>query len=220
MKNKISIVKKEIKKQWVKESFLLKVAIVFTLGFGVRLFFSCTPPEPIEINYNMLSLAGIDNSGQYMRSYPAVDTMYAEAVALELTVSDSIRHYAQNFNKFIESVSFTSAMATSIDYSFIPISKVEAIKVTTLFDIDSEIKAGDDISQYIVYATNSNFEMYKNSHQAIAVLNRVQSSPSSSIGIILKKTVKNTKAQFKVNVLLDDNQELSCISDTLTIITP
>lgn len=117
--------------KWVKESLLLKVAIVFTLGFGVRLFFSCTPPEPIEINYNMLSLVGIDNSGQYMRSYPSADTMYAEAVALELTVSDSIRHYAQKFNKFIESVSFTSAMATSIDYSFIPVSKVEEIKVIT-----------------------------------------------------------------------------------------
>lgn len=212
--------KKEIKKQWVKESFMLKVLAIFTLSFGMRLFFSCTPPEPIEINYNMLKLAGIDNSGQYMRSYPPIDTMYAEAVALGLTVSDSIRNYAQNFNKFKESVSFTSAMAFSIDYSFIPVSKVEEIKVITLFDIDSEIKAGDDISQHIVFAVNSNFEMYKNSHQAVAELNKVQSSPSSSIGIILKKTVNNTTAQFKVNILLDDNRELSCISDTLTIITP
>jgi hypothetical protein len=221
IKNKeIIIVKKEIKKQWVKESFLLKVIAVFTLSFGIRLFFSCTPPDPIEMNYNTLSLLGIDNSGRYIRSYSPIDTMYAEAVALELTVSDSIRHYAQNFNKIVESVSFAPAMATSIDYSFIPVSKIEEIKVITLFDIDNEIKAGDDISQHILYAMDYNFEMYKNSHQAIAELNGVQSNPSCSIGIILKKMVKNTKAQFKVIILLDNNQELSCLSDTLTMIIP
>ena len=212
--------KKEIKNQWVKEAFLLKVIVIFILSFGMRLFFSCTPPDPIEMNYNTVSLLGIDNSGQYIRSYSQIDTMYAEAVALELTVSDSIQHYAQNFNKIIESFSFTSAMAFSIDYSFIPVSKIEKIEVITLFDIDSEIKAGDDISEHIVFAKDSSFEMYKNNHQAIAELNGVQSEPSSSIGIILRKTVRNAKAQFKVNILLDDNQELSCVSEMLTIITP
>lgn len=214
-----------MKKQWVKESLLLKVIALFTLSFGMRLFFSCTPPDsistdPIEFNYNTLRLVGIDNSGQYLRSYSPIDTMYAEAVALNLTLSDSIHHYAQNFNKILASISFTPAMATSIDFSFIPVSKIEEIKVITLFDLDGEIKAGDDISQHIVYAMNSNFEMYKNSHQAIAKLNVTQSEPSSSIGIILKKRVNNTKAQFKVNVLLNNNHELSCVSDTLTIINP
>lgn len=200
-------------------SFPTKVVIVITLGFFTKLFFSCTPPPPIEMHFNSINIVGVDNSDRYLSRFSSVDSMFADAVALKLTLSDStFDYYASNFNKVLKSISFTPAMALSIEESFIPVNKVQQIKITTLFDINENVRAGDDISNLIVYETGSNFELYQNMNRAISILNKTQISPSSSVILILKTSVNNTKAQFNVRVLLDNGNELSYNTPIYTII--
>ncbi|MFA6401088.1 MAG: hypothetical protein WCX31_05610 [Salinivirgaceae bacterium] len=197
-----------------------KVLVIMIIGFVLKLFFSCTPPPPIEMQYNSINITGIDNSGRFMGSYASVDTMYSGAVALKLTLFDSTHYYyAFTISKVLKSLSFTPAMAFSVDESYIPVNKVEQIIITTLFDIDEDVKAGDDISNLIVYDTGGDFELYQNMNNAIGALNRTQSEASGSIAMVLLKPIENTKAQFNVRVTLDTGNELSFSTGIFTIIT-
>jgi hypothetical protein len=207
-----------------KPSLSMRIGIVMSLGFLIQLFFSCDPPDstPIDINYNYLSVKGVDNSGQYMSGYyDAVDTMYSEAVAFKLTLSDSsYYYYASNRVKSVKPLSFSSAMALSIDDSYTPVNQVKDIKTTTLFDIDNELRAGADISSHILYSSGDMFELYENHNYAISTLNAVQNDASGSVYLFLKKAVQNTMLQFKVEITLDNDAVLVCKTDTVTIIIP
>ena len=211
---------KKINKIYFSKSLPTKVLIVFILGFGLKLFFSCTPPSPIEMHYNSINIIGIDNSDRFIDKYTSVDTMYSGAVALKLSLFDSTyNYYAFNFYKVFKSLSFTPAMALTIDESFIPVNKVEQLRIITLFDIDENVKAGDDISNLIVYDAGSDFELYQNLNYAIATLNRTQATAGSSIVMVLRTSIENTKAQFGVKITLDNGYDLSFITDMFTIIT-
>jgi len=50
------------KKKEHEVTLIPKVILLLTLGFGIKLFFGCTPysHDPIEINYNKISVIGID----------------------------------------------------------------------------------------------------------------------------------------------------------------
>ena len=202
------------------KSLPTRVFIVILLGFGLKLFFSCTPPSPIEIHYNSINIIGINNSDRFMDKYTSVDTMYSGAVALKLSLFDSTyNYYAFNFYKSLKSLSFTPAMALTIDESYIPVNKVEQIKIRTLFDIDESVKAGDDISNLIVYDAGSDFKLYQNLNYAIASLNGSQATADSSIVMALRTSIANTKAQFEVKITLDNGYELSFITGIFSIIT-
>lgn len=202
-------------------SLSTKVFIVMILGFGVRLFFSCTPNNylPSKMEYNVAAISGIDNSDRFMRINSNIDTMYTDAVAIKLTLSDSsFHHFASNFNHAIASFSFTSVMANSYEPHFIPSKKAVSIKIKTLHNLDDNIKAGDDISSFMHYTKGNDFELYQNVDLAIAILNGIQSQPNSSIVMVLQKSIQNTKAQFEIEITLDDLSKISCLSNTFTIL--
>ncbi len=210
------------KKNKNKVSFIPKVIILLTLSFGLKLFFSCTPcsQNPIEISYNNLSVTGIDNSNRYLDYNNTADTMYSDAVALKLTLSDTSMFYAASFfPKKMQTFSFQNARADDNDPSYIPLNKVVDIKVKTLLDINESIKAGDDISEQVLCSSGNNFDMYHNLSQGISWLNGIQSySESSSIILVLKTSVKNTNAQLEVKVTLDNGNELLGTTVIFTII--
>ncbi len=210
-----------INKRNVKKIILIpKVIIVLTLGFGIKLFFSCTPQDPIEINYNNISVIGIDNSDMYLDYYNTTDTIYSDAVALKLTLSDTSIFYASLFyQNLIQTFSFQTLKADQIDPSYIPKNKVVDIRVKTILDINDSIKAGDDISESILYASIDNFDLYHNLCQGILWLNGIQSYyERSTIILVLKTSVKNTNARFEVKVTLDNGIELIGTTEIFTII--
>lgn len=207
-----------------KTSNFSKILLFLAIDFGLRLVFSCNPPPPEEINfnYNKIDVVGVDNSGQYLNANNAVDTMYADAVALKLTLSDTTFYpsaYSQNILQ--ELFSFQSAYATSVARNFIPLEKVESIQIKTLMDINNDIKAGDDITNHFLYASADNTSgLYQDLGQGIEQLNSIQSDTKSDIVLILNKTVENTNARFEVKLTLDNGTILSCTTELFTIIEP
>lgn len=210
---------KKSNKFLLEASITFKIIIIISITFITKLFFSCTPSPPIEIHYNSIIVSGINNSDKFV-GITNVDTMYSSAIALNLTLFDSTNRYHASNNKIVsKSFSITPAMAFSISKSFIPVNKVVYIKTTTMFDIDEDVKAGDDISNLIVYDTGDNF-LYQDMTHAISTMNRTQASASSSVLLALKKSIKNTKAQFNIQVTLDNGNKLSYTTNLFTIIIP
>lgn len=205
-----------------KVTLIPKVLIILTLSFGIKLFFSCTPysQDPIEIDYNHISIIGIDNSDRYMDNYTAIDTIYSDAVALKLTLSDTSKYYAALFSpNLFEAFSFQTLKADDIDPSYIPRNKVIDIKIKTLLDINGDLKAGDDISEYILCAPREDFGLYQNLSHGISQLNDIQSyNERSSIILVLKASVKNANAHFEITVTLDNGIELLGTTEIFTII--
>ncbi len=200
---------------------LVRLGIILILGVIARILFGCGPFIQ-DISYNGISVDGLDNSRDYMSHFwNTKDTLYSEAVALNLCLSDT-SYYSEHdtvYDFSLNSLSFTGAMATSIDYRYVSKNKVLDIKIHTLFDIDNKIKAGDNIEDIVLYAVDSyHDDLYKSENQAISSLNGIKDSPRAVVYLVLKTPVKNTKAQFKVDVLLDDDKHLSCVTDTFTII--
>lgn len=202
-----------------KESITSKIIIIFICCAGFKLFLSCTS-DPIEINYNNINLAGIDNSNRYLNFNSITDTMYADATAMKLSLSDTTMYYAASFspNLIKEASLFQTVYITSISESFIPINKVVDIKVKTLLDINESIKTGDDISKYVLCSSRNDFSLYRNLSQGISWLNEVHYSPKQSIVLVLKKSIKNSNAQFEVKVTLDNGKELSGKTEIYSII--
>jgi hypothetical protein len=195
-----------------------KIAILVSIWFSVKLVISCTPTASLNMQYNAMRIEAVNNSGAYLQSLP-IDTMHANAVALKLTLSDSTFH--RNFalhNSTFPSLGFSQAMATTINESFKPTNQIEKITVITMFDINEQIKAGDDITAHIVYCTGNSFQLYMNENDAIASLNNYQSYPLGVIYLILKSKIHLTIAQFKVVITFTDQTDLSSISETFTII--
>lgn len=205
-----------------KASLIPKVIIILTLGFGLKLFFSCTPnsQDPIKINYNHLSVTGIDNSGRYLNNHTAMDTIFSEALALKLLLSDTARLFTALLSpNCMRALSFQTLKADDIAPSYIPRNKVIDIKIKTLFDIDDALKAGDDVSEYFLCASSNDFDLYHQLGYGISRLNDVQSFyEGGSIILILKESIKNTHAQFEVKIFLDDDSELLGTSGIFTII--
>lgn len=205
-----------------KVTLIPKVLIILTLGFGFKLFFSCTPysQDPIEIDYNFISVIGIDNSDRYLNNYTDIDTIYSDAVALKLTLSDTSKYYAALFSpNLLETFSFQTLKADDIDPSYIPRNKVIDIKIKTLLDINETLKAGDDISEYILCASRNDFDLYHNLSYGISWLNDIQSyHERGSIILVLKASVKNTNAHFEITVTLDNGIELLGTTEIFTII--
>jgi hypothetical protein len=206
-----------------KETTLFpKVLIIFALVIGFKLFFSCTPEsqDPMDLNYNKISVVGIDNSGQYLEYYSSTDTLYSDAVALKLTLTDTANRFASLFLPNLKQVfSFQTLQADDVDPVFIPVNKVVDINIKTLMDINDSIKAGADITEYFLYSIGGDFQLYQNLSQGLSSLNGIQSfHESSSIILILKTSIENTNAQFEVEVALDNGDKLKSTTVIFDII--
>jgi hypothetical protein len=202
---------------------MAKVFILLIVGFGFKLFFSCTPTpyDPIEFDYNKILVIGIDNSGKYMSANNAIDTLYAEAVALRLTLSDtSAFNTISILQNATQSFSFQTAQADSPVISYLPRNKVVDIRIKTLSDINSTIKAGTDVTALFLCA-GSDFNLYNSISHGISNLNGPQSyHKSGSIRLVLTTAVINTTAQFEVKVTFDNGSELASTTEVFTIIQP
>lgn len=198
-----------------------KVVLLLAIGFVFRLLLSCTPTDydPFNITYNSLSVTAIDNSGRYLNS-SSVDTLYAEAVALKITLADTSNQFAFSWASGISNtMCFQSVLAMDPVLSYLPVNKVVSLKVKTLFDINETIGAGDEVSEYFLCSCNGDFGLYSSISRAIAAFNGVQTNhPKSSVLVALKTTVENTQAQFEIEVIFGDGSRLVVETSVFTIL--
>ncbi|HPR33024.1 MAG TPA: DUF5034 domain-containing protein [Prolixibacteraceae bacterium] len=199
-------------------AFWIRGLLILAMTGCVKLFFSCDPPPPMDMHYNMLVLEGVDNSGQFThRACP--DTMYSDAVAMQLTLADSSYFFDGNPFCSRSDFSFSSAFALSFPQTFIPVAKVERIRVYTLCDLNDTYKEGDEISDSVYYQRrHSNWELYVREKEVRDYLNSEQSNYFSEIMLFVKPSVKNITAQFRVFVYLDNGEILSDSTQRFTII--
>lgn len=184
--------------------------------FFLKIFFSCTPPAPFDMTYSTINLEVMDNSGHvYDRNNS--DTIYSDAVSIELSLSDSSMYYASNTIKAAELFSFESAYAWSPDFTYQPVHLVHDIQVFTEFDIDDTFKAGDNITDSILYLEKPSYSLYVTKDKAITYFNGLQWEPGCSVMMYLKLSVKNTQARFRVVVSLDDGSKLIETTDIYSI---
>jgi patatin-like phospholipase/acyl hydrolase len=116
-------------------------------------------------------------------------------------------------------LSFKKAYATSLPPPAYYSNKlVKSIKVFTVFDLNQDIKAGDLLNECVVFSFGNDFGLYKNHQEACKHFNTTNYEPSNSVTIILKSSVANTHAQFRVEVLFDDCTKLSDTTSVFNII--
>ena len=202
-------------------SLAAKVLLILLATSSLRIFFSCTPPPPSDMTYNTIQLSGVDNSDRHMGRNAEVDTLYAGAVALRLTLSDSTHLYAKLPDQPAQMFAFKQAMAFSpVEPTFLPTVRVTEIKTFTLFDINGQINAGDDVSDHMVFDGGSDFELYQTTSSAIDALNRTQIGASGSVIMVLKDVVEGSNAQFRVEVTFEDGSQLIATTNLFTLIKP
>ncbi|MDN4165863.1 hypothetical protein QWY31_10130 [Cytophagales bacterium LB-30] len=202
---------------------LVKVIILLSLGFSLRLLISCKqyPLDPEIIDFNQLRLAGIDNSGLYLDHSTSVDTLYAEAVVVKLTLSDTSLYYSSHRPETQHPFAFQALQADDISPSYVPRNKVVAIRIHTLQDINAALQAGDEITEQVLSSFGDNFGLYQALPEGIAWLNGVHRDyPERFLLLVLSTPVENTSAQFEVRVRLDNEQELVATTPVFTIIKP
>jgi len=163
-------------------------------------------------------LEGIDNSGKFLQVYSNIDTMYSEAVAIKLTLFDSLYFPSTDYYAgALKSLGITPASALSVYYTFKPLFRVEQIRITTLLDMAPDVKAGDDITDHFVFSTGNSFALYKTYNQALSTFNSEQPYPYAWVVLILKKRVQAPNAQFRVSVSLENGDILEANTNIYTI---
>lgn len=201
-----------------------KVWLLLVLGFGVNLFFSCVPTEYIKINYNKISLTGVDNSGKYLLDNPT-STIHASALALNIKLSDTTYfNETYSLNHLINSLSFNKAQAFQpADPVYIPTAKIIDVNVKTILKINDNINPNDDITEHILYSFGGSYNLYYNLNKETEKItpkfenSNYNNSPSNSIFLILKPTIENTNAQFEVKITLDNGTELIATTELFNI---
>ena len=161
---------------------------------------------------------GVNNAGDYAFANQPTDTLYSKAVAFSLKVADTSHSYASNYDYFKKAFSFKQAYATSISFSYIPSESVESVTIYSLFDINTSIKTGDVINDYLLYISVQNNGLYDNFDKIYANFNGEQNSMFAIATLVLRTEVENTMAQFKAEVVLDDGNTLTTTSPIFTII--
>ncbi len=199
-----------------------KAFILIIVVFVLKTLAGCRSKQ-IEFSYNSIHIDGIDNSDLHPDKHPT-DILFRDAVAILLTLSDTQDDYRTTTltKKINELLAFEPAYAVvDVFPSYIPVPKVESIRIITLYDINSNIRAGDDVTSYFLYDTGNPEELYLPLDEAIDNFNckKGKNFPivGSSVLLVLTKSVQNTKAQFEVHVHFENGDEITGTSPLFTI---
>lgn len=199
-------------------SIYTKATVILLFCFFIKVLFSCREPEPLDMHYSKITLEMFDNSGHPYYRTPS-DTLYSDAVAFQMSLSDSSMYYYKS--KTIRTAalfSFEPAYGFSPNISYQPVHLIQDIVVYTLYDIDDTFRAGDDITDSILYAYDYGFGMYQLKENAIKFANGLQYKPSCVLKLFLKSSVHNTLVRLSVEVILDNGTILSGTTDEYPVI--
>jgi|GEM_PF-1553986 len=201
-----------------KSSVCTKATVILLFCFFTKVLFSCREPEPLDMLYSKMELELFDNSGHPFYRIPS-DTLFSDAVAIQLELSDSsMNYYGSNTIKAAGLFSFEPVYGFSPNISYRPVQLIQDIRVFTLFDLDDTYRAGDDISESILYAYDYGFGLYQPKEEAIKYANGLQPEPSCSLKLFLKSSVHITSVRLRVEVILDDGTILNGTTDEYPVI--
>ncbi|MBW6489662.1 MAG: hypothetical protein K0B15_00575 [Lentimicrobium sp.] len=200
-----------------------KVVLIFLLANIIRIIPGCCKcsEEVYNFNFNRTDIRNIDNTGNYAKPLE-IDTMLPGAVAFEVSIFDSLGYFYYAYAG-PEYTGFKTAAAMSCDCAMQlqTTNYLNHIKITTLYDLSSEIKAGDDVSEHFVASLSGNSSHNSGVYQSLTsvctqTIDKIYyDSGVESFRIFLKPEVENTKARFAINLTLSDN---TIFSDTTNLI--
>ena len=202
-----------------------KILFVLLLIFVSRLFFSCCncSDDTTSVSLNKVSISNIDNTFQYGYSETTMkDSLYRAAVAFKVniidsTVTETLWYYGANMG-------FTSASAfqpCECPQLFQPTQSISEIKIITLKDINSQIKAGTDVTDLFVGTPTDNF-LYAPLNKLLEKLKGTVAAGIAgySISIFCKEQIENETAQFEVLIGLSDSRMLRSTTRVIHLSTP
>ena len=198
-----------------------KALTLIVIVFILKTLAGCRP-RIIPFSFDSMRIEGIDNSGRHWDNHPT-DTLKRDAVAIRIILYSSNDDDTAFWKKVNELLVFEPAYAViDVFPRYVPVSKVESIHIKTLFDIDNNIRAGDDITSYFLYYTGNPEDLYYPLDEVLGTFNceKNKSFPifGSSALLVLTKSVRNTKAQFEVRVGLENGEEITGTSPLFTIL--
>lgn len=202
-----------------------KVLFVLFLIFISRLFFSCCncPDDTTSVNLNKVNIDNIDNTFQYGYSeITKKDTLYRAAVAFKVNVIDSTVTETHWF--YVANMGFNSASAfqpCECPQLFQPKQNISEIKIITQKDINSQIKAGSDVTDLFVGTPTDNF-LYTPLDKLLEKLEGTVSAGMAgySVSIYCKEPIDNETAQFEILIGLSDSRILRATTRLIHLSTP
>lgn len=199
--------------------FLLyyRVIVLLTLGFGVKFLVSCIPCSEYDFDYNSAHLTPFNNF--YIDHALSKDTtsFYPEAIAFKMTVEDSIYNYYDYGCLFKEIFDFPTVQATSPCYHYNPKRKLVDVKFYTDYDINSDLTAGSDISDYVLLDSYSHGRLYIESSYLPSFMNRTQGSYQFVLDLFIKPKVENESFRMKVKMEFEDGSILEVSTPEIKI---
>lgn len=197
------------------------------LAASVRIVSSCCDCDslPVYFNFNKADLRNVDNSRDYPFTITS-DSMFAEAVAFEVSIFDSTGYYylAENRNPF-HNLGFSTASAFSCDCAmpFSPNQFIESIEIITLYPINPSTPAGSNVSELFVAESTSNSavgSVYENLPQLCrqAQGKTYYDSGIESFRLFLKPAVENPVARFQIQLYFSDGSEIALTTGLIHII--
>jgi hypothetical protein len=175
---------------------------------------------------NKLEIANIDNSGRYP-GILEVNVMHRSAIAFSISLYDSTDSYlysslnAKHNNQLNLGFATASAWLCDCSLMYLPTPSVQDFRIYTIFDINSDIKSGDDITEYFVGQEQygSHLDLYS---PLLEVINDQNVTPTMESAIrfnaFLQVPIKNEQAQFTVFFQLSDGSEIELNTAIIDII--
>lgn len=196
---------------------LLAITIFSVIQSCIAIIGGCNCDETIHYyTPNKLEIVNIDNSGRYPEILE-VNVMHRSAIAFSISLYDSTDSYlysalnAKHNNQ--QNLGFATASAWSCDCSlmYLPSPSVQDFRIYTIFDINSVIKSGDDITEYFVGQEQygSHLDLYS---PLLEVINEQNETPTTESGIrfnvFMQVPIQNEQAQFTVFFQLSDGSQI------------
>lgn len=202
----------------------LRILVLISLAFILKVVSSCVRPSfDFEFDFSKITVTNLDNSDIYaMRSDR--DTMYSEALAFEVTLSDD-ELFADGGLLKTETAfpGFTPASAMSPEFRYHPRHQIISINIVTLEELSPSVPAGSDVTQLFVanvphYFTRDFLYIKADELSSIFNLEYYPGEPSVTFQLFCREEILNSKARFSITATLSDDSTLAAATSMITII--
>lgn len=196
-----------------------RIAIVFLVLNLARLLEGCCDCREnyLLFDFTSMSVSNIDNSGPWAVPTDA-DTMFSEAVAFRVQVSDSSGYiYASALQP--SAMGFSSCQACKCEDLFRCRQQIVNISIITLYDIAGDIPANSGVTQYFYFGLqdySSPGDLYVSWNEfSDSMTGKIYDRMMESFSLYLTKNIENDSARFMISAELSDGRTLS---DTTALI--
>lgn len=203
---------------------LIALCLLHIVFFSAFIFYGCVCNQPvIQYNLDSLCINNINNS----ENYPTItesNSMHSSAVAFSISLTDTSQYWPY-YSSSVQRASFgyVSANATTVDCDpyFVANQKIVDVTIVTLYDLNSVILAGTNVTNLFLARSNSSYDgvMYSSFENLLTKLNSQSTfQPRINFNVFLKPPINNSVARFIFSVSLSDGTHLCDTTSLITII--